>query len=552
MTKNEEASYLSPQNAVARSGGPAGTKRPFVFFPVWWWIYLVFFVTLSFVVSLVENAASQIMLNVTILLGILLLLLNWFRRGSASFWLRAAPLIAFIGFLGLAAAAIRVDDMSGNLVPTRVSFRWQPQPDELLMQPQQTVPQEGGVDLLTTTEQDFPEFLGPARGNRVDVALSTDWELNPPKLIWHKEEFGAGWSGFVAVNGYAITMEQRGENELVTCYEIESGDLQWAHAEVARHQTVPGGVGPRSTPTIAEGKVYTLGATGILLCLDGSDGHIIWKKNLLDLIGTTPAEDSELVQWGRSASPLVDGGRVIVPLGISKIAGGDRKAGASLIAFDTATGDELWRKGDHQVSYSSPTLMKFGGLRQIVVVCESEICGHDATTGEQLWEFAWPGNSAANASCSQPIQVSDDRLFVSKGYAHGASLLGVTQVGSEWRVEEIWHKLTVMKTKFTNPVLHDGYVYGLDDSILSCVDVETGDRQWKRGRYGHGQTLQAGDQLLVQAESGEVALVALDPDRFTELGRFEPISGKTWNNPCLYGNFLLTRNGQQAACYLLP
>ena len=552
MTHNEEAPYQPPQNTVAKSGAPAATSKPFVFFPVWWWIYLVFFVTLSFVVSLVENAASQILLNFTVLLGVFLLLLNWFRRGSASFWWRATPMLAFIGCLTFAAAAIRVDDMSGNLVPTRVSFRWQPQPDELLTQPQQSIQPEGGIDLLTTSEKDFPEFLGPGRANRVDVTLATDWEANPPQQIWHKEEFGAGWSGFVAVNGYAITMEQRGENELVTCYEIESGDLVWAHAEVARHQTVPGGVGPRSTPTIAGGRVYALGATGILLCLEGGDGSLVWKQNLLELIDTTPEEESDLVQWGRSASPLVDGDRVIVPLGISKTASGEWKAGASLIAFDAATGDELWRQGEHQVSYSSPTLMELGGLRQIVVVCESEICGHDAITGEQLWEFAWPGNSAANASCSQPIQVSDDSLFVSKGYAHGASLLGIKQIGSEWRVEEVWHKLTVMKTKFTNAVLHDGFVYGLDDSILSCVDVETGNRQWKRGRYGHGQTLQVGDNLLVQAESGEVALVKLDPDRFTELGRFEPISGKTWNNPCLYGNFLLTRNGQEAACYLLP
>ncbi len=545
----------SPQDspaATSEGSTPSTRTKTFALFPRWWWIFLGAGVGVSFVVSLVENAASQLVLNATVIFAMLLLFFHWFRRGTAGFMLRSAPLFVSLAIIAFCATFVRVDDMSGNLVPTRVSFSWQPQPDELLVLPPQQTP-AGGIDLATTTPEDFAEFLGPGRLNAVELQLADDWDANPPKRVWHKEEFGAGWSAFSAVNGFAVTMEQRGPDEIVSCYEIKSGDLVWSHAETARHQTVPGGVGPRSTPTIYNGRVYSLGATGILLCLDGTNGEVIWRRNLLEEIGTTPEEESELVQWGRSASPLLDQGRVIVPLGISKTPEDEYKAGASLLALDALTGDELWRKGKYQVSYASPLVATLGGVRQFIVVCESQICGHDAETGEQLWEQLWTGNSAANASCSQPVVLDETRLFVSKGYAYGAAVLEITRQGEQWQVDEVWRKLTVMKTKFTNVVVYEGHVYGLDDTFLSCVDLESGRRTWRvRGGHGHGQVLRVGDKLLVQAESGEVALVALDPDGYEELASFAPIEGKTWNNPCVYGNLLLVRNGQQAACYELP
>lgn len=509
-------------------------------------------IAICLLVSRVERAGGQLVLNGTVMLAILLALVHYMRRGPGKLMVRSLPLLGFLAILAGLMATLRVDDFNGNLIPTRISFRWQPQPDELLDVPEQLAAAKG-VDLSLTSDQDFPEFLGPGRTAAIELELSADWDNQPPRQIWYKDAFGAGWSGFAAVNGYAVTLEQRGEHEIVSCYEIQSGELVWTHLEDARHQTAPGGVGPRSTPTIDNGRVYTLGATGILLCLDGANGKLIWKQNLLDIIGTTQEADMQLVQWGRSASPLLDRGRVIVPLGVSKAPDGTVNGGASLIAFDALTGEQLWAKGRHQVSYASPMIAMLDGVRQIVMVCESEVCGHDAETGDPLWEYAWAGNSSANASCSQPIYAGDDRLFVSKGYAHGSALIRVTRSpSSEWQVEEIWHHLTVMKTKFTNAVLYQGHVFGLDDGILSCVRLEDGRRIWKRGRYGHGQVLRVQNRLLVQAESGDIALVELDPTRFTELARFSPLDGKTWNNPCLFGKYLLVRNGHQAACYLMP
>ena len=190
-------------------------------------------------------------------------------------------------------------------------------------------------------------------------------------------------------------------------------------------------------------------------------------------------------------------------------------------------------------------------MRQILLVCESEACGFDAETGELLWQYPWPGDSAANASCSQVVPVDQHRVLLSKAYAHGSALLDVRREGDDWAVKKVWYK-RVMKTKFTNAIIYEDHIYGLDDGILGCVELETGKRRWKRGRYGHGQVLLAGDKLLVQAENGDVALVQPTPDDFIETARMSAIEGRTWNYPCLYGKILLVRNSQQAACFRLP
>lgn len=534
----------TPQPPQTKQGSASeGTsKKPFRILPTWWWVFIATLLIISFFAAGVERAISQLILNAAVFFGLLIVLVRYCIWGNGRFAIRALPLLGFLLLLGTALATIRVDDMDGNLIPRRVSWRWDKQRDEKLAAPEVQVA-DNGIDLLTTTENDFPEFLGPNRDGTVNVSFATDWAKNPPEKVWVKEEFGAGWSGFVASNGYAVTLEQRGESEITSCYEIATGEMKWSHAETARHLTVPGGIGPRSTPTIYKGNVYSLGGTGILCCLDGSNGELLWRRNLQEEINTTPEQELSRIAWGRSSSPLLDNDRVIVPLGMP--------GGASLVAYDAETGDELWRSGQRQISYASPMITTLGGVRQIVSVCESHVCGFDAETGDPLWEVDWPGSSSGNASCTQPIAIDDNRLFLSKGYAHGSSLVSLKQVDANWQVEQLWHSSRSMKTKFSNPVRHEGFIYGLSDGILSCAEIETGKTQWKRGRLGHGQVLRTNSGLIVQAENGDVLLVQLTPKRFKQVSKFSPLVGKTWNNLCLYGNYLLVRNGEQAACYRL-
>jgi outer membrane protein assembly factor BamB len=448
----------------------------------------------------------------------------------------------------LAMCLIRVRQFSGDLVPD-FAFRWQPEPDRLLEVP---VAASADVDVTTTTDRDYPQFLGPAR--RATLAapvLNTDWQANPPRERW-RIPIGAGWSSFAIVNGFAVTLEQRGDQELVTCYEAETGTLRWSHGITARHQTAMGGVGPRSTPTIAAGRVYALGATGVLRCLRGTDGGQVWSEDLLARIGVTPDQDLQAVAWGRAASPLVVDNLVVVPLGGP--AAGPWK---SLAAFDAETGSLVWTGGKHQVSYSSPVLATLQGRRQILIVNQDFVSGHDVATGGQLWEFPWPGNSTMDANVSQVVPLSDSRVFVSKGYYGGATVVEIEAVGDAWQTSVVWENDRALRTKFSNVVVRDDYVLGLSDGILQCADLATGDRLWRAGRYNQGQILGVAgppptvDLLLVQAESGDVILLSTDRDGQQELGRIAALDGKTWNNPALYGPLLLVRNGQQAACYEL-
>jgi outer membrane protein assembly factor BamB len=342
-------------------------------------------------------------------------------------------------------------------------------------------------------------------------------------------------------------MEQRGSDEMVTCYDVRDGSLKWWHSVQTRHSTLAGGVGPRATPTIHDGKVYTLGATGILSCLDGSSGREIWSHNLLERIGVDANQDMAAIEWGRAASPLIVDQKVVVPLG-----GPALGPFTTLIAFDKDDGAVLWEGGDCQASYSSPCLAELAGVRQILIVCQDYVCGHDPERGRMLWSYPWPGNSTSDANVTQPAVVSDRRILLTKGYGGGAKLLELSRTGQAWDVREVWKDWRLLKTKFANVALLDGFVYGLSDGILECVDLEQGNRRWKDGRYGHGQVLGVGDLLVIMSESGEVALVEARPDAYNQLGSFQALEGKTWNNPCLWGRFLLVRNAQEAACFQLP
>lgn len=381
----------------------------------------------------------------------------------------------------------------------------------------------------------FPQFLGPSRNGVVrGVALASDWVRTPPRLLW-RQDVGPSWSGFAIGGGLAITQEQRGDEEAIVAYELSSGAIRWAHAYAARYATVIAGVGPRATPAIAGGRVVAHGATGLLTALDVQSGRRAWQRSLPD------EHRAPAPEWGRSSSPLVLDGRVVVN------AGGP--GGHSLVAYSLESGELAWSGGTDRVGYASPLLTTLAGVAQVVAFNLASVAGHDAETGALLWEHPWPGRQP---NVSQPLPVGDDRLLVSSGYGVGSTLLRISRDASgAWRPEVLWESPR-MKAKFTNLVLHRGFVYGLDDGVLVCLDLANGERRWKSGRYGHGQVLLVDDLLLVQTEEGEIVLVRPQPDRHIEVTRFQALDGKTWNPPALAGRYLLVRNDKEAALYELP
>jgi outer membrane protein assembly factor BamB len=381
----------------------------------------------------------------------------------------------------------------------------------------------------------YPQFLGPDRNGVVrGIRLAPDWAAQPPRLVW-RHPVGAAWSGFAVADGLAVTQEQRGSDEAVVAYDLHTGDVRWLHTDSERYATVVAGEGPRATPTISGGRVYTLGATGLLNALDLQTGRRIWQRHV---VRENPGPDPD---WGRSSSPLVLNGRVVVSVG--------GEGGRSLVAYDAGTGAPVWRGGDDAVGFSSPMVVTLAGRRQIVIFNRGSVAGHDPDTGARLWQHPWP---AHQPTVTQPLPLGGDRLLVSSGYGIGSKLLRLTADAEDGlRAELLWESPR-LKAKFTNLVAHEGFVYGLDDGVLVCLDPATGERRWRSGRYGHGQVILADDLLLVQTEEGEVVLVRPDPARHVELGRFTALEGKTWNPPALAGPLLLVRNDREAATYELP
>lgn len=437
-------------------------------------------------------------------------------------------------------------EFSGSLVPRLVP------PEHAVRLAVAEEPMEHNP-LRVTTPQDFPQFLGPQRNAWIPGSqLARSWRKNPPKLLW-KQPIGAGWSAFSAVNGYAVTLEQRGSEEWVACYEVETGKPVWGYPITARHETSLGGVGPRSTPTIFGGHVYTLGATGVLQCFSG-DGQLVWSDDLRRRYGISASEDEETVMFGRPASPLIVDSLVIVP------GGGPNGKAKNLTAFDRVTGQLVWETENQlasgeadQLAYASPVLATLAGKRQILIVNESTCSAHDPADGKVLWSHPWPGKSNGAANISQPVPIGDNQVLLTKGYGGGAELLEVkVAADGELTTTSVWKIPRVLQTKFSNVVVHDGHAYALSEGILECVDLADGNRCWKKGRFGHGQILGVDDLLLVLSEDGDLHLLELNPDKFVELGKVAALEGKTWNNLCLYGKRLLIRNAAEAACLELP
>ncbi|MBM3999029.1 MAG: hypothetical protein FJ297_05705 [Planctomycetes bacterium] len=489
-----------------------------------------------------QNAAiGSLAVLVAVALWLWFVFFSVYGRGS-----RRAVAIAPFALAALAVATVRFDQFTGDMVPT-FRFAWRP-PHDRVLDPPVVAPRDRPIPARDPTDaapHDFPQFLGPSRdGTIVNTELADSWE-RLPEVVW-RQPIGAGWSAFAVQGQVAVTMEQRGDDELVTAYEPLTGRLLWAHSVPARHESVMGGVGPRATPILAHGFVYALGGTGILRCLDLGTGALIWKQDVLALVGLSPREDQSVVAWGRANSPLVYGDTVVVP------AGGPAGKTTSLIAFDRTNGAELWRAGNRQISYSSPILVESPafGPRQIVVVNEDAVTGHDPETGRELWLVDWPGSSTMDANTSQP-HIFRDSLVVTKGYPNG----GLARFQFKDSVPaRLYHDPRLFKTKLTSIVIEPGssFAYGLSDGILECVDLLDGRREWKGGRYGHGQILLVNRMLLVLSERGELALVRATFEAFDERARMKVLHGNTWNTLCLSGTMLLVRNSEEAVALRLP
>jgi len=362
-----------------------------------------------------------------------------------------------------------------------------------------------------------------------------NWDSQPPQEVWRRS-VGPAWSSMAVVNGRLFTQEQRGTDEAVTCYDSVTGNPIWTHVEASRFEEVVSGAGPRATPEIADGIVYALGARAVLVALDGVDGSLIWKRDLLQ------EYDSQLPVWGFSASPLAIDDLVIV------FVGGSGEHG--LVAFAAGSGEQVWAVSSPKMNYGSAQLVELSGERQIVFVEPNAIRGINIVDGEELWRSNVV--SERDFPMVQPQQIDDSSLIVPTGDGKEVVRIKVTRTGAEWSASSIWRS-RYLKPSFNDYLYFDGALFGFDKQIFACIDAATGERRWKNGRYGFGQAilLESCGQIIVASEQGKLVLLDADSRSHSELGSVDAMSSKTWNHPAFDSGYLYVRNAEEMICYRL-
>jgi outer membrane protein assembly factor BamB len=359
--------------------------------------------------------------------------------------------------------------------------------------------------------------------------IRTDWTTLQP--LW-RQPVGGGHASFVAANGHAFTIEQRGAQEVAVAYDVLTGRELWTNAWDAAFIASMGGPGPRATPAFHDGTLFVLGATGELRALDASSGKLRWRTNILD------DADTGNLDFGLAASPLIVGTTVVtVPSGGS---------GRTIVAYDRASGRIAWSALDDEGAYSSPVRVTLAGVDQIVAVLATRVVGLSSEGGHLLWESPWPSDGGNHAA--QPVILGDNRIFLSSGTGIRGLALEIVRDGDRLTARELW-RTNRMKNDVTSSVHHDGFIYGIDQGILACIDASNGELKWKAGRYGDGQTILASGHLVITTGDGEVVLVRATPDGHQEVGRATAVEGDTWNHPALVDGFLLVRNGAQMAAF---
>lgn len=440
--------------------------------------------------------------------------------------IRRASMVATIILACAAWTLLRIDGITGEF-NLDLALRWAKTSEERLLDQDLNEPDKLISNAALPHVAEWPGFRGPNRDGIIsNVEVETDWSSSPPKELWRRS-IGPGCSSFAISGDYIFTQEQLGEAELVSCYYLKTGDQIWTHADETRFWDSHAGAGPRSTPTFSNGRIYTLGATGILNALNARDGSVIWSRKV---VNDTNAEHSG---WGYTSSPLVIDDMVIIAMV------------GQLIAYDLDSGNPRWFGPDGGDSYSSPHLLSIDGIDQIVLLSASGATSLSPVGGTLLWEYSWPGDSRI----LQPAMMEEGKLLISDGEAKSLRCIKINHEFEKWIIEELW-TTTQLKPNFNDFVIHKGYAYGYNGPLLVCIDLKDGQRKWRSGRYG-GQImlLASQDLLVVLTEKGELALVRANPNQFEELALLEAIEGKTWNHPAMAGNILLIRNSQEMVAY---
>ena len=386
-------------------------------------------------------------------------------------------------------------------------------------------------DATVDIEKNWPQWLGPNRNGVVSGAtVRTNWAEKEPKIVW-KIELGSGFSGISIVDNKAFTMASDGDNEFAVCLDARTGKEIWRYNTGQHFSDWQGGSGPRSTPSVDNGIAYYISSHGSVFALNANSGKLVWQNDLRKNFG------AKVPQWGFSGSPLVDGNLVYVETG--------GNSGKALVAFDKTDGKVVWTSQSDNIGYSSPIIVTAVGVRQLIFFTGSHVMSVSPETGELFWKTPWETSYDVNAAT--PVFIAPNRLFISSEYGVGAAVFEMTANAGKISVQQIW-KNREMKNKMATSIVHKGYVYGIDGSILKCIDAATGAEMWKARGYGQGSLILVGENLVLLGARGNVGLVEANPQQFNELGNMEVLAGRSWTVPTFVDGYLFVRNLEEAAC----
>ncbi|MBN1927305.1 MAG: PQQ-binding-like beta-propeller repeat protein [Prolixibacteraceae bacterium] len=421
---------------------------------------------------------------------------------------------------------LRTEGMTGE-GRQKITWRWSETAEEKFLE-STGLQSDSGIAALESNIE-WPGFRGKNRNSIYPGTIfKPDWKTSPPVEIWRKA-IGSGCSSFAIGNKYFYTQEQHGEYELVTCYRLKTGEQVWSHADSARFWDSHAGAGPRSTPTICNEYLYTLGATGILNALNISNGKVAWSRNAANDTG------KEIPGWGFTSSPLIIDDLVYIALT------------GRMAAYNRFDGELMWMGTDGGGSYSSPHHVIIDSTSQILLMSQAGLTSFDPVNGNILWQHVCPEEHIV-----QPALIDKNDLLISAGLSEGMRRLSVSKTAGDWDIDVHWTSPR-MKTNFNDFVIHKGYLYGYHGPLLCCLNLENGEVKWKGGRYS-GQSILLPDQdlIIVLTERGELAMVSATPDEFNEISKIKVLNDKTWNHPAIAGNILLVRNSVEMVAFKLP
>ena len=377
------------------------------------------------------------------------------------------------------------------------------------------------------------QYRGPNRDGHIpEQGVALNWEKKP-KALW-KVPAGPGHSSVLVAEQTVYTLEQSGERETLFARNLSNGKEKWKVAQQTKWDDMMSGTGPRSTPTLLNGKLYTLFSNGVLCRVNAKSGKLEWETKTVEA-------NYEFPEWGISCSPLIWNELIILNLGGEK---------SAVRAYSINDGNLVWESDlSGKGVYISSSVLTLLGEDHLLAAVEGKIAGLNPKNGKTLWEKPWK-IFLNNAQIAQPIALSKNSFLLAAGYGKGAECWNISRLtNGKYLIETSW-KSKNLKAKFSNPVLKNGYLYGLSENLLVCLEAKTGELKWRGNKYGYGRILVSKDKLLILGNTGALSIVEATPDQFKEVFSEQLLSEvRCWNGPALASGYLVAMNGEELACF---